>query len=1005
MRFLRAAFIVLAVGAGLLLAAAAVAFNADFQTWGIRRELAHQREVRSFVGRVAIGWGTTEIRDLHLERNGAVLTLPALHADLPLLAEALGHRVLVRGLVAKGWTLDLSGTAAATAYLGPGGLMTAAVFEGVFDELHLPVDLSLDGVDLEGEIILPQAPGQAPLRLQVSLTGGGLAAGQQGRFTFAARAAAPTGLPVGSLALDGVATAAMATPRTFSRLALRVTAAATGPKLGAGVKLAADLGAVRQSGGENYTATLTSDSKQLAAVVASFPADTRRLNGTWKVDLSDDDLSPFALGRVLPVFAAAGAGHFDTDAAGQDVHVSGSLNAVLDRLAAGHSPLTEQGSLRLASDFDVTRRRSLLRVDRLAATVSRAGPILELHSLQAFAFDVTSGQLQVADAKRDLLGLSLHALPLAWLQPWTAGLDLAGEPLRGEFVASARGGGLSLNTTSPLRVDGLSLGRKGRILCRDAELALSVAADYTPQGWQLEVASGALRHAGESLLDFEAKIGRLAGAGEPIKWAGHVVANLPALLAQPAFDDWAVSAGDPGTPAATRRESPLTDGICSGDFSGSVGFPTVIQAKGSLTHLVANRRITTEALPAVSAELRADLEADAKVSFSVPLVITQEDRRSDLTLTGTVGLGLLGFKVEGEIASNRLVLDDVRLLGAPFAAGPASGVAGGTALAGPAGPVWGPAAGKFNLALKRVEFGRFIVTDAAGLLDASSRGLAVSGARAHFADGGSIALSGSLDFSPSEALPYALNTGFTATDFNPAGLLRRANANAPPALEGKFTLQGQFGGRGLSPGEALAGLQGSCQVTSKGGIFRGLATEISPPAASSGRAAVIGALLGDVASAVSDVLSRRKGGNFGNIAQAVMAAAKDLSTVSYDQLSLTLSRDADLDTAFQEIALIAPELRLRGSGKVTARPGVAFLDQPLELALTLDARGRLAEALKFTGVLDLKPDDLGYTPSILPLHVTGTLREPDTSELQADFLKLAFDRSGAAALVNQWLGK
>ena len=137
----------------------------------------------------------------------------------------------------------------------------------------------------------------------------------------------------------------------------------------------------------------------------------------------------------------------------------------------------------------------------------------------------------------------------------------------------------------------------------------------------------------------------------------------------------------------------------------------------------------------------------------------------------------------------------------------------------------------------------------------------------------------------------------------------------------------------------------------------------------------------------------------------MLAVAKDLSSVSYDQLSFTAARDTTLDTTFKDIALISPEMRLQGGGKVSARPGVPFLDQPLDLALTLGARGQFGAALKYAGILGAKPDDLGYTPCLLPLKVAGTLGQPDASALQANFLTLAYDRSGAAELVKALLSK
>ncbi len=892
---------------------------------------------------------------------------------------------------------------------GPAGVVTVAMFRGVFEELRLPVDLALDGVDLDGEIVLPPAPGQAPLRMHVSLAGGGLEAGQEGRFTFTARSAPLANSSVRSVAFDGVATAAMDTPRTFTRLALSVTAAATLPGPGGGVRLAADLGAVRQSGGEVYTATLAGPSKQLVAVTASFPADTRRLAGTWKVDLSDDDLSPFALGRVLPVFAAAGQGRFDTDADGLDAHVSGGLNAVLDRLAGARSALTALGSLRLAADFDVTRRRSLLRVDRLDATVSRAGPILTVRSLQPFAFDVGTGVLQVADATRKLLGISLQGLPLAWLAPWTLGLDVGGDPLRGEFVASAGRGGLTLSTPAPLQVGSLSVDRAGRPLLRGAALALSVAAEYTPQGWQVEVAPATLAGAGGNLATLTAKIGRLAGANEPIKVTGRLTGALPGLLAQPAF---AFLAGPELSPGGAGPQPVLTQGDLAADFSGSVGAGIAVQAKIACTRLEADRRFTAEALPDFSAELRADVSPEGRVSFNLPLTFAREGRTSDLTLAGTLRLTLAGLRAEGDATSERLALGDVLVLGAPWA-GPADvgAATGPVPAAAPAAggflPHWGGLEGQFRLALKAVDFGAGETAgNVTGFVALDPHSLTFERIAGGLADGGRMSLSGKLDFVPGGPAPWSLAADVTLNDFDPAGLCRRANPNVPPTIEGKFDLTAHLAGQGGSPGEAGARAQGDCEVSSKGGVFRALATEISPRAASGGKAAVIGALLGDVASAVGDVLSRHKADNgFSNPALAIAEVAKDLSVIRYDQLSLKLSRDATLDTVFKDLALISPDLRLQGAGKVTAQAGTPLFDQPLALELRLGARGRLADALQYAGILAAQPDDLGYKPCLLPLQVGGTLARPDTGGLQAALLKLAYDRSGAADLLNQLRGK
>ena len=222
----------------LVIAAVVVAFNSSFQTWAARRVLAKQPGLQATLGSVSAGLGRVELRNFRAEVNGAILTLPALDADLPLVSAGLKDKVLVTRLVAKGWTLDLSKMAKLTKLalpstqgvvraerefsLFPSALAadTAAaasqVFQGVFSQLHLPVDFALDGVSLEGEVILPAARGHA----RVTLTGGGLGAGQDGKFDLTAGAAL-TSPAVSTLEARATLTATMDTQRSFSRLGVK----------------------------------------------------------------------------------------------------------------------------------------------------------------------------------------------------------------------------------------------------------------------------------------------------------------------------------------------------------------------------------------------------------------------------------------------------------------------------------------------------------------------------------------------------------------------------------------------------------------------------------------------------------------------------------------------------------------------------------------------------------------------------------------------------------------
>src|SRR5690606_28808349 len=127
----------------------------------------------------------------------------------------------------------------------------AQAFEGIFAQLRRPVDLSLDGVQLEGDVILPRSPARA----KVKLTGGGIGAGRDGAFSLvAAFALADRG--GNAVEVWGELRVGVDTPRSFTRLAARVDAAARGEKFPHGVKLHAEGTAARAADGEAYAASV-----------------------------------------------------------------------------------------------------------------------------------------------------------------------------------------------------------------------------------------------------------------------------------------------------------------------------------------------------------------------------------------------------------------------------------------------------------------------------------------------------------------------------------------------------------------------------------------------------------------------------------------------------------------------------------------------------------------------------------------------------------------------------
>lgn len=985
-----------------------IAFTSGFQTWAARKALASQPDVRGSIGAVSAGLQRVEVKDVRIEQAGVVLTLPSAQVDLPLATAGMNKKVAISRLVAKGWVLDLShpapAPAAKTVGISPpvslprsfsflpaayaaGAPAPAAVFRGIFAQLQLPVDLSVDGVDLEGEVILPALPGKPPAHLKVTLRGGGLAAGREGSFLTNLNAVSAAGVaPVSALSVHGTIAVGMDTPRSFTRLSIKAEASASGTQFPSGVKLNTDIDATKNAGGERYALILAGAGKQLARLNADFPlaasagAAVPKITGTWQLDLRDSDLTPFAMGIPIPTFEAAGEGALDADASFGEIHASGKLTATAEKLGGFQPELAAIGSMRLVADFDVTQRGDTIRVVQLTTDFSSGRPVASVRALQAFEFNAKTGELKVANPALDLLGLNLQGLPLAWAQPFLKDIVLSGGDLQGEFVASARNGGLTLRPKTPLTISNFSVEQTGKPLLRAVDLSVDATADYTPQGWQAAISSLTARSGGATLLTFEAKAGQLAGkdAEQPVKATGRLVLDLPSVLKQPA--------------AAGMVQ--LTGGEVALDFAVSLSAKQEVQAKLVAINLAADSKLTTEKLPTISTELRADREADGKITLAVPLVVEREGRKSDVNLTGTLMPEKSGFNLDAYLTSALLIVNDVQVLAAPFGGNASPEAPAKTK--GPApepAPPWAGINGKLTLALKKIVYSdAFEIANVAGVLRLDAGAVKFEGVRAGIGAEGELKADGGLTFDAKAKEPYALAAALTVTNFDTGPLFRAINPTKTPTLEGRFNVASKVAGAGQTIGALAERARGSFDVSSKGGVFRGLAAVVPSDklqAAQSTLAIVSGFLGGSTAKTVG-------------VASEIL---KILSEIPFDQLAVTAERDAALNLVLRDFSLIAPDVRLGGAGQIVYTPGKRLLDQTLDMQFSLGTRGRLGELMGQAKLLKPEKDNLGYTAFSAPIKVGGTLDKTDASDLQRKLVNLALEKSGVGGALEKALEK
>ena len=309
MRVIRLFFICLAVIAALALLIVGAGFSPVVQLWFFNRQLAQFPSLHASVESVWAGFSSVEFTALRVERDGIVLTAPSLTVQLPVKTALWDRRLLVGTLVAKGWTLDLTGrpatgaketptaTGPTPAHDQPAAPPIATVLLGLLNRVELPCDLALDGVELEGDVLTHSSTGPNPASLHVVIKGGKLSPAHAGEFELEAGGRVPIArLSSNRVAILGRVNVGLKTPRTFDRVEFigRVTSA--------GAALPPDLdvsAAVATDATPTFRLEFIRGTRRLASFTANVAKDSSAMAGTWRLDLRESDLAPFFLRSSL----------------------------------------------------------------------------------------------------------------------------------------------------------------------------------------------------------------------------------------------------------------------------------------------------------------------------------------------------------------------------------------------------------------------------------------------------------------------------------------------------------------------------------------------------------------------------------------------------------------------------------------------------------------------------------------------------------------------------------
>ena len=993
MRFLRLLRNFLALALGLVVLLALIALTPLGQTWLAERALGGAPGVQVSLKSVLAGLSKTEATGLRVEFAGGVLTFPTVEAGFPLKTALWDRRLLVGSLVAKGWTLDLTRhPAAGEADAEPTPPTTPVppvlrAFGGLLGALAFPPDVTLDGVDLEGDVLVTQPDRKEPGKVHVIVKGGGLAAGRTGEFAVELAGPWVAGEP---FAARGRLAIGLNAARGVDRLEYTGSLSSAHGLLPSDLTVTAGVAKPSGAGAESYTLDLASGSRHMLTIRASAaPGAKPTLEGTWKADARESDLPAALAGPRMAGFAGSGEGRFETDLALAKIHATGRIKTALNGLAALAPTLDRIGDVALEANFDLTRSGRALVVEQLTVAVAGARPIATLQAAQPFTIEEETGKVTARNPEADWLHGTLVGLPLAWLGAGAKGFGLDGGDLTGEFTAGAAAEGYVLQSAGSLVAQGVSLKHAGAVVAEKLDLAAALRVTTGgATGWQVRLAPLAVSRGGQKLGEVEVTLSPLA---EPRRWlaaTGTWKADLDALVAQ------RVLAG--GGPVAGRA--------AEGKFSLRVGSVMDYQGEFQVTGHAAGHSLTAGG--------NGVFDGGGGVSFHLPITVRAGAESTDFSADGTwtregarrrLEVELSGVKTDGRLLGAALAplvkADGVSLSAIQTAWEKATNTAGVTRDARPA---WGEVVGHVKVNFYQLSLGGQDLNQVAGLFTFAPDSLRLEGGRATVAPPPvtkapakyappkpetpptKIAAEGVVSFDSAAESPYHAQGTFSVDLIDGTAWFATGSAR-DPLIEGRWAAAGTFSSEGLTLADLVARRREDLRLTSNGGVVRILKTdvndaipEVETPVKDS--LAKVGSLMGALLGA-SEKLKPSGMNRVSKTADAVLEFLYQTVEYRYDKLSLTATRGADRAMALGDIVLESRDTHLTGTGRIGYEPDRPLRAQPLSLDLQLAFRGLPADKLTAAGLLPaaVEKDAAGYMLLRPTVHFGGTLGQVDAT--------------------------
>jgi hypothetical protein len=646
----------------------------------------------------------------------------------------------------------------------------------------------------------------------------------------------------------------------------------------------------------------------------------------------------------------------------------------------------ETGPLDATIAVEGRQEGQLLQLTKSITTVNREGGALlaKIEAQQPVRGDLKTASFTVPNPTATAVRVQLGEIPLSWGEAFVPKSKFGGALSGGVLDVSLRSvDDITLTTAQPLTLKAVSATMDGKAMAQGLDLSANLTATKKGEAVSYEVRRIEVKQGEVSLATLvvagEAKL----GAKMTVAAKGNLEADLAALMRQPMLAD-----------SATLSRGKLTAAF-------DANLADAIQAKATIAAKDLVAKQDNRPLGNLDVSLNANVKTDGSGTITMPVTLAGPSRKSDISVDGAFGKAAKTgtFLFTGKIASTQLFVEDFEPLaglapsdkkpaeaakptvipatraGQPTivrAPTPAPGATPGAAPgAAPAAgrdtePFWKAVNGKVEMDLKRIVYGKdYIISGVRGTAVITDTKLSLDGLEGKFKEN-PFKVSGGVTFAAQQPKPYTLIGSADVNNFDVGEFLRASNPNEKPALETKVTVSARLNGTGGNIGELGKNAFGKFDITGTKGTMYLLE-----------RKGAAGTLV-NAASLGLAILGAARGSEG---ATAISEIAKLLASVPFDSLKMQVERGADLSFKMTSLEVLAPFMRVSGTGTVAAKSTDDIQNAPMNIVLQLGAKDHFAYLLQRVGMLGANRDEKGFQLMTRNFTVGGTPSKPDSSAL------------------------